>query len=165
MTRPGASTANMDAPLPQVDLPISRAPSRIGIGGPVGTGKTTLVSICAPCVSAIHRWSPMTFIRVKMLMRWSDRRRCRQSHYRCGNRRPFAYRDLRRCSTPTCHRDIAKPGSDLDLILIESGGDNLAATFSPELADLDLCDPWCQGDDILARVAPPSLARSAYQQA
>jgi urease accessory protein len=49
---------------------------------------------------------------------------------------------------------------DLDIIFIESGGDNLAATFSPDLADLTLyVISVCQGDDI-PRKGGPAITRS-----
>ncbi len=49
---------------------------------------------------------------------------------------------------------------DLDVIFIESGGDNLAATFSPDLADLTLyVISVCQGDDI-PRKGGPAITRS-----
>jgi urease accessory protein len=52
---------------------------------------------------------------------------------------------------------------DLDLIFIESGGDNLAATFSPELADLTLyVIDVAEGEKIPARAVPASPARTSW---
>jgi urease accessory protein len=63
---------------------------------------------------------------------------CR-AHPGRGNRRLPAYRDPRGCVDQPCRGGRPEPAfPDLDLILIESGGDNLAATFSPELADLSI---------------------------
>ena len=51
---------------------------------------------------------------------------------------------------------------DLDIVFIESGGDNLAATFSPDLADLTLCViSVCQGEEI-PRKGGPGITRSDF---
>lgn len=56
--------------------------------------------------------------------------------------------------------DLNKEHPDLDMIFIESGGDNLAATFSPELADLTLyVISVCQGEEI-PRKGGPGITRS-----
>src|SRR5690606_3485486 len=56
--------------------------------------------------------------------------------------------------------DLNRRVPDLDAILIESGGDNLAATFSPELADLPLyASSVCQGEKI-PRKGGPAITRS-----
>ena len=56
--------------------------------------------------------------------------------------------------------DLTRRHSDLDVVFIESGGDNLAATFSPELADLTLyVISVCQGEEI-PRKGGPGITRS-----
>ena len=56
--------------------------------------------------------------------------------------------------------ELNRRHKDLDIVFIESGGDNLAATFSPELADLTLyVISVCQGDDI-PRKGGPAITRS-----
>ena len=57
-------------------------------------------------------------------------------------------------------RELTNRHPDLDLVLVESGGDNLAATFSPDLVDLSIyVISVCQGDDI-PRKGGPAITRS-----
>ena len=56
--------------------------------------------------------------------------------------------------------DMRKRFPDLDLILIESGGDNLAATFSPELADLTIYVIDVSGGEKIPRKGGPGITRS-----
>ena len=56
--------------------------------------------------------------------------------------------------------EMRKRFADLDLILIESGGDNLAATFSPELADLTIYVIDVSGGEKIPRKGGPGVTRS-----
>ena len=56
--------------------------------------------------------------------------------------------------------EMRKRFPDLDLILIESGGDNLAATFSPELADLTIYVIDVSGGEKIPRKGGPGMTRS-----
>jgi len=117
-------------------------PLRVGIGGPVGVGKTTLTEHLARALA--HRCS-MAVITNDIYTR-EDAEYLMRAQVLPSER-------IRGVETGGCpHTAIREDASinlaavaelrtafpDLDLILIESGGDNLAATFSPELADLTL---------------------------
>ena len=56
--------------------------------------------------------------------------------------------------------DLSSQFPDLDLVLIESGGDNLSATFSPELADLMIYVIDVSGGDKIPRKGGPGITRS-----
>ena len=139
-------------------------PLRVGIGGPVGAGKTTLTAqLCramAPDFSvAVITNDIYTREDAEFLMR---------AQVLPGER-------IRGVETGGCpHTAIREDASinleavaafraaipDLDVIFIESGGDNLAATFSPELADLTLyVIDTAAGQDI-PRKRGPGVARS-----
>ncbi|HRK41765.1 MAG TPA: urease accessory protein UreG [Gemmobacter sp.] len=139
-------------------------PLRVGIGGPVGAGKTTLTEKL--CAALANRCS-MAVITNDIYTR-EDADYLTRAQVLPSNR-------IRGVETGGCpHTAIREDASinlaavadlrgafpDLDLILIESGGDNLAATFSPELADLTIyVIDTAAGQDI-PRKRGPGLARS-----
>ena len=139
-------------------------PLRIGIGGPVGAGKTTLTEQL--CRALAHRCS-MAVITNDIYTR-EDADYLTRAQVLPANR-------IRGVETGGCpHTAIREDASinlaavadlnrafpDLDLILIESGGDNLAATFSPELADLSIyVIDTAAGQDI-PRKRGPGVTRS-----
>lgn len=139
-------------------------PLRIGIGGPVGAGKTTLTEKL--CAALSHRCS-MAVITNDIYTR-EDADYLTRAQVISADR-------IRGVETGGCpHTAIREDASinlaaiadlrrhfpDLDLILIESGGDNLAATFSPELADLSIyVIDTAAGQDI-PRKRGPGVARS-----
>jgi urease accessory protein len=139
-------------------------PLRIGIGGPVGAGKTSLTEQL--CRALAHRCS-MAVITNDIYTR-EDADYLTRAQVLPANR-------IRGVETGGCpHTAIREDASinlaavadlnahfpDLDLILIESGGDNLAATFSPELADLSIyVIDTAAGQDI-PRKRGPGVTRS-----
>lgn len=139
-------------------------PLRIGIGGPVGAGKTSLTeALCRYLAS-----------RVSMAVITNDIYTREDADYLMRVQALPAQR-IRGVETGGCpHTAIREDASvnlaavadlratipDLDIILIESGGDNLAATFSPELADLTIyVIDVCMGGDI-PRKKGPALTKS-----
>ena len=117
-------------------------PLRVGIGGPVGAGKTTLTTelcrILAPRLSMavvtndiFTREDAEALTRAQVLP--SDRIRGVET----GGCPHTAIREDASINLAAI-ADLRAAHPDLDLVLIESGGDNLAATFSPELADLTI---------------------------
>ncbi len=142
----------------------THGPLRVGIGGPVGAGKTSLTA--ALCKALAHRCS-MAVITNDIYTR-EDAEFLMRAQVLPGER-------IRGVETGGCpHTAIREDASinlaavaelkqtfaDLDLILIESGGDNLAATFSPELADLTIyVIDTAAGQDI-PRKRGPGLTRS-----
>jgi urease accessory protein len=139
-------------------------PLRIGIGGPVGAGKTSLTE--ALCRAMAGRYS-IAVITNDIYTR-EDAEALTRAQVLPANR-------IRGVETGGCpHTAIREDASinlaavadlreafpDLDMILIESGGDNLAATFSPELADLTIyVIDTAAGQDI-PRKKGPGLTRS-----
>lgn len=137
---------------------------RVGIGGPVGSGKTSLVaqlckamrddySIAVVTNDIYTREDAEALVRLQALS--SDR----IVGVETGGCPHTAIREDASINL----RAIAALNDrlpDLDMIFIESGGDNLAATFSPELADLSLyVISVCQGEDI-PRKGGPAITRS-----
>ena len=115
-------------------------PLRIGIGGPVGAGKTTLTEML--CRDLSHKLS--------MAVITNDIYTAEDAEY-LMRKQVLPFERIKGVETGGCPHtairedasinlaaidDMKKKFPDLDLILIESGGDNLAATFSPELADI-----------------------------
>ena len=115
-------------------------PLRIGIGGPVGAGKTTLTEKL--CRDLSHKFS--------MAVITNDIYTAEDAEY-LMRKQVLPFERIKGVETGGCPHtairedasinlaaidDMKKKFPDLDLILIESGGDNLAATFSPELADI-----------------------------
>lgn len=123
-------------------MPSSHGPLRVGIGGPVGSGKTALMD--ALCKSLRDRYE-IAAITNDIYTKWDAEYLMRSG--------ALPTERIMGVETGGCpHTAIREDASinlaavaemrsrfpQLDLILIESGGDNLAATFSPELADLTI---------------------------
>ena len=119
-----------------------QGPLRIGIGGPVGAGKTTLTEMLCKDLSD----------RLSMAVITNDIYTSEDAEY-LMKKQVLPLERIKGVETGGCpHTAIREDASinlaaidemnkrfpELDLILIESGGDNLAATFSPELADLTI---------------------------
>jgi len=117
-------------------------PLRVGIGGPVGAGKTTLTEmlcrVLAPRLSmAVVTNDIYTREDAEALMRAQVLAHDRIRGVETGGCPHTAIREDASINLAAI-ADLNSAHPDLDLILIESGGDNLAATFSPELADLTI---------------------------
>jgi urease accessory protein len=117
-------------------------PLRVGIGGPVGAGKATLTAeLCralAPrCSMAVITNDIYTREDAEFLTRAQVLPAARIRGVETGGCPHTAIREDASI-TLAAVADLTAAFPDLDLILIESGGDNLAATFSPELADLSI---------------------------
>lgn len=139
-------------------------PLRVGIGGPVGAGKTTLTeklarTLAPRCSMAVITNDIYTREDAEALMRAQVLPAERIRGVETGGCPHTAIREdasINLAAVADLNRQI--PG--LDLILIESGGDNLAATFSPELADLTIyVIDTAAGQDI-PRKRGPGLAKS-----
>ncbi len=138
-------------------------PLRIGIGGPVGSGKTTLTE---KCKAMRDRWSLAVVTNdiytaedAEALVRLQVLPSDRIVGVETGGCPHTAIREDASINLRAIER-LNEAHPDLDVIFIESGGDNLAATFSPDLADLSLyVISVCQGDDI-PRKGGPAITRS-----
>jgi urease accessory protein len=139
-------------------------PLRIGIGGPVGSGKTSLMD--ALCKMLRTRYD-IAAITNDIYTKWDA-----EYLVRSGALAPERIAGVETGGCP--HTAIREDASinlaavadmrskfpDLDLVLIESGGDNLAATFSPELADLTIYVIDVAAGDKIPSKGGPGITRS-----
>ena len=139
-------------------------PLRVGVGGPVGTGKTALMD--ALCRTFAPRYD------IAAITNDIYTKEDAEFLTRAGSLTPDRILGIETGGCPhTAIREDASinlagiaemrrrfPG--LDLILIESGGDNLAATFSPELADLTIYVIDVSAGDKIPRKGGPGITRS-----
>ena len=139
-------------------------PLRVGIGGPVGAGKTTLTAelcraLAGRCSMAVITNDIYTREDAEFLMRAQVLPLDRIRGVETGGCPHTAIREDASINLAAV-ADLRAAHPDLDLILIESGGDNLAATYSPELADLTIyVIDTAAGQDI-PRKKGPGVARS-----
>lgn len=139
-------------------------PLRVGIGGPVGAGKTTLTEQLARALAPRLSMAVITndiYARedAEALMRAQVLPAERIRGVETGGCPHTAIREDASINLAAV-ADLRTAFPELALILIESGGDNLAATFSPELADLTIyVIDTAAGQDI-PRKRGPGLARS-----
>ncbi|WP_333869388.1 urease accessory protein UreG [Cypionkella sp.] len=139
-------------------------PLRIGIGGPVGAGKTSLTeqlcrALAQRCSMAVITNDIYTREDADYLTRAQVLPANRIRGVETGGCPHTAIREDASINLAAV-ADLRQAFPDLDLILIESGGDNLAATFSPELADLSIyVIDTAAGQDI-PRKRGPGVTRS-----
>ena len=139
-------------------------PLRVGIGGPVGSGKTALTD--ALCKALRDRFSLAAITNdiytkedAEFLMRSGALAHDRIIGVETGGCPHTAIREDASINLAAV-ADMTARFPDLDLILIESGGDNLAATFSPELADLTIYVIDVAAGDKIPRKGGPGITRS-----
>ena len=142
----------------------ANGPLRVGIGGPVGSGKTALTEKLCKAMRDNYSVAVITndiYTRedAEALMRMQALPSDRVIGVETGGCPHTAIREDASINLRAIEEMTARHG-DLDVIFIESGGDNLAATFSPDLADLSLyVISVCQGGDI-PRKGGPAITRS-----
>jgi urease accessory protein len=117
-------------------------PLKVGIGGPVGAGKTSLTealcrALAQRCSMAVITNDIYTREDAEYLTRAQVLPSDRIRGVETGGCPHTAIREDASINLAAV-ADLRRHFTDLDLILIESGGDNLSATFSPELADLSI---------------------------
>jgi len=117
-----------------------KSPLRIGVGGPVGSGKTALLEVL--CKAMRDRYSIAVVTNdiytqedAKILTRAEALPEDRIVGVETGGCPHTAIREDASMNLAAVE-ELARRHGDLDLVFVESGGDNLSATFSPELADL-----------------------------
>jgi urease accessory protein len=142
----------------------SKHPLRVGVGGPVGSGKTALVdSICKKIRDrynvAVVTNDIYTKEDAEFLVRSKALTPDRIVGVETGGCPHTAIREDASINLIAVDQLCAKfPG--LDLVIVESGGDNLAATFSPELSDLTLYVIDVAAGDKIPRKGGPGITRS-----
>ena len=142
----------------------TNGPLRIGIGGPVGSGKTTLTEKLCKALRddfsiAVVTNDIYTKEDAMMLARLQALPEDRIVGVETGGCPHTAIREDASINLQAI-AGLNKRFPDLDIVFIESGGDNLAATFSPDLADLTLyVISVCQGEEI-PRKGGPGITRS-----
>jgi urease accessory protein len=139
-------------------------PLRVGIGGPVGSGKTALMDALCKRLRADYEIAAITN---DIYTKWDA-----EYLVRSGALAPERIAGVETGGCP--HTAIREDASinlaavaemrqkfpDLDLVLIESGGDNLAATFSPELADITVYVIDVAAGDKIPSKGGPGITRS-----
>ena len=149
--------------LPQLVLTMKRPP-RIGIGGPVGSGKTML------CLRLCQRLRTRLSLAVvtndiycsedaEFLIRQSALPAERIAGVETGGCPHTAIRDDTTMNEQAC-RALEARFPDLQLVLVESGGDNLTATFSPELVDAFIYVIDVAEGDKIPRKGGPAIRHS-----
>jgi urease accessory protein len=139
-------------------------PLRVGVGGPVGSGKTALIDALCRVFRDRYQLAAIT----------NDIYTKEDAEFltRAGSLAPERILGIETGGCP--HTAIREDASinlaavaemcgrfpELDLLLIESGGDNLAATFSPELADLTIYVIDVAAGDKIPRKGGPGITRS-----
>jgi urease accessory protein len=145
-------------------MPTSHGPLRVGVGGPVGSGKTALMD--ALCKELRGRYE-IAAITNDIYTKWDA-----EYLVRSGALAPERIAGVETGGCPhTAIRedasinlaavaDMQRKFPALDLVLIESGGDNLAATFSPELADITVYVIDVAAGDKIPSKGGPGITRS-----
>ena len=139
-------------------------PRRLGIAGPVGSGKTALVwRLCQRLRDrlslAVITNDIYTTEDAEFLLRHAALTPDRITGVETGGCPHAAIRDDPSLNFEAI-RELEARHPDLDLIMIESGGDNLSATFSPELADASVFVIDVAGGDKIPRKGGPGVTRS-----
>jgi urease accessory protein len=142
----------------------AHGPLRVGVGGPVGSGKTALVD--ALCKRMRDRFE------IAVVTNDIYTREDAEFLTRSGALPPERIKGVETGGCPhtairedasinlAAIEDLNRAFVDLDLVIVESGGDNLAATFSPELADLTLYVIDVSAGDKIPRKGGPGITRS-----
>ena len=145
-------------------IPHHRGPLRVGIGGPVGSGKTALT--LALCLALRDRYNIAVVTNdiytaedAQFLVRNEALAPERIIGVETGGCPHTAIREDASINLEAVDR-LERAFPDVELILIESGGDNLAATFSPELSDLTLYVIDVAAGEKIPRKGGPGITKS-----
>ena len=142
----------------------TKQPLRVGIGGPVGSGKTALMEQLCKRLRARFEIAAITndiYTKedARILVEAGALAPERIMGVETGGCPHTAIREDASINLAAVD-EMRKKFRDLDLILIESGGDNLAATFSPELADITIYVIDVAGGEKIPRKGGPGVTRS-----
>ena len=137
---------------------------RIGIGGPVGSGKTALVNALCKKMRTNYQIAVVTndiYTKedAEFLIRNEALAEERIRGVEAGGCPHTAIREDASMNLSAID-DLNRSFPDLDIIIVESGGDNLAATFSPELSDLTIYVIDVAAGDKIPRKGGPGITKS-----
>lgn len=137
---------------------------RVGIAGPVGSGKTALVDALCKSMRQQYKIAVVTndiYTQedAQFLVRSQALERDRIIGVETGGCPHTAIREDASMNLAAIE-ELEQRFLDLDLIFVESGGDNLAATFSPELVDLTIYVIDVAGGDKIPRKGGPGITKS-----
>jgi urease accessory protein len=143
---------------------VDASPLRIGVGGPVGSGKTALLDALCKRLRDTYALAVVTndiYTRedAEFLIRSQALEADRIIGVETGGCPHTAIREDASMNLAAVE-DLQVRFPDLDIIFIESGGDNLAATFSPELADLTIYVIDVAEGEKIPRKGGPGITRS-----
>jgi urease accessory protein len=143
---------------------LSKQTLRVGVGGPVGSGKTALVEML--CKSLSERYSIAVVTNdiytqedAQFLVRSAVLDENRIIGVETGGCPHTAIREDASMNLAAID-ELQSRFDDLDIVFIESGGDNLSATFSPELSDLTIYVIDVSAGDKIPRKGGPGITRS-----
>ncbi|MFA8387679.1 MAG: urease accessory protein UreG [Pelagibaca sp.] len=139
-------------------------PLRVGIGGPVGAGKTSLTAALAKRLKDSHSVGVITndiYTQedAEALMRMQILPQDRVIGVETGGCPHTAIREDASINLAAV-AEMVRRHPDVEVVLIESGGDNLSATFSPELADVTVYVIDVAAGEDIPRKGGPALTRS-----
>ena len=155
----------IDARPPETSAPrTGNGPLRVGVGGPVGSGKTALLERLCKRLSPTHDIAAITndiYTREdsEFLTRAGALEPARIMGVETGGCPHTAIREDASINLAAV-ADMNARWPNLEVLFIESGGDNLAATFSPELADLTIYVIDVSAGDKIPRKGGPGITRS-----
>ncbi|UTM59865.1 urease accessory protein UreG [Photobacterium sp. CCB-ST2H9] len=141
-----------------------KQPLRIGIGGPVGSGKTALLEVLCKAIRDTYNIAVVTndiYTQedAKILTRAEALDADRILGVETGGCPHTAIREDASMNLAAVE-ELAKRHKNLDVVFVESGGDNLSATFSPELADLTIYVIDVAEGEKIPRKGGPGITRS-----
>ena len=142
----------------------TNSPLRVGVGGPVGSGKTALLDALCKAMRSKYELAVVTndiYTQedAQFLMRSQALDEDRIIGVETGGCPHTAIREDASMNLAAVE-DLTLRFSNLDLVFIESGGDNLSATFSPELSDLTIYVIDVAAGDKIPRKGGPGITRS-----
>jgi len=143
---------------------LATTPLRVGIGGPVGSGKTALTLALCRALRGRYELAVVTNDiyteeDAQFLVRHKALPPERIIGVETGGCPHTAIREDASINLEAVDR-LAKRFANLDIVFVESGGDNLAATFSPELSDLTIYVIDVAAGDKIPRKGGPGITRS-----
>lgn len=142
----------------------NKKPLRVGVGGPVGSGKTALLDVLCKSMRDTYQIAVVT----NDIYTQEDAKFLTQSNaleadriigVETGGCPHTAIREDASMNLSAIE-DLSNKFEDLDIIFVESGGDNLSATFSPELADITIYVIDVAEGEKIPRKGGPGITRS-----